>query len=141
MIKIKLGEAVARLEHLECHLERLGSRLRHDHEEGRPLSPILSEVESTANRARDIKASIEWTRQQIAVDGIPIGTYVAKYEYLLKMADVLIGVGTPDVRSKLDELVQTANEVDIIIQTVNWSVDLQVPELAVPEEETTPEEE
>jgi hypothetical protein len=92
-------------------------------------------------RARDIKASIEWTRQQIAVDGIPIGTYVAKREYLLKAADLIFEVSTPDMRAKVDELVQAANEVEVIIQTVNWSVDLQVPELSVPEEETTPEEE
>jgi len=138
---MKLGEAIARLEHLELHLKCLASRLTHDHEEGRPLAPILSEVETIANRARDIKASIDWTRQQIAVDGVPIGTYVVKREYLLKMADVLFEVSTPDLRAKVDELVQAANEVDVIIQTVNWSVDLQVPEITVPEEETTPEEE
>ena len=138
---MKLGEAITRLDHLELHLERLGSRLTHDHEEGRPLTPILSEVEAVANRARDIKASIDWTRQQIAVDGIPIGTYVVKREYLLKMADALFEVSTPDLRAKVDELVQSANEVDVIVQTVNWSVDLQVPELSVPEDETTSEEE
>jgi hypothetical protein len=138
---MKLGEAIARLEHLELHLERLGARLIHDDEEGRPLNPILSEVEATANRARDISASIDWTRQQIAVDGIPIGTYVAKRKYLLKMADVLFEVSTPDMRAKVDELVQEADEVDVIIQTVNWSVDLQVPELSVPEDETAPKEE
>ena len=138
---MKLGEAIARLEHLDLHLERLASRLINDHEEGRPLAPILSEVETIGNRARDIKASIDWTRQQIAADGIPIGTYVVKREYLLKMADVLFEVSTPDLRAKVDELVQAANEVDVIIQTVNWSVDLQVPELSVPEDETTSEEE
>ena len=138
---MRLGEALTRLEHLELHLERLGSRLTSDHEEGRPLAPILSEVETVANRARDIKASIDWTRQQIAVDGIPIGTYVVKRDYLLKMADVLFEVNTPDLRAKVDELIQSANELDVIIQTVNWSVDLQVPELSVPTEETTPEEE
>ena len=139
---MKLGEAITRLEHLDLHLERLASRLIHDHEEGRPLAPVLSEVESIANRARDIKASIDWTRQQIAADGIPIGTYVVKREYLLKMADVLFEISTPDLRVKVDELVHSANEVDVIIQTVNWSVDLQVPEIsAVPEEETAPEEE
>ncbi len=138
---MKLGEAVTRLEHLDLHLKRLASRLTSDHEEGRPLTPILSEVESIANRARDIKASIDWTRQQIAADGVPIGTYIVKRDYLLKMADVLFEVSTPDLRAKVDELVQAANEVDVIIQTVNWSVDLQVPEITVPDEETTPEEE
>jgi len=138
---MKLGEAIARLEHLELHLERLGSRLARDHEEGRPLNPILSELEAVANRARDIKASIDWTRQQIAVDGVPIGTYVAKRKYLFKMADILYEIGTPDTRAKVDELVQEANEVDVVIQTVNWSVDLQVPELSVPNDESTTEEE
>jgi len=138
---MKLGEAITRLEHLDLHLERLASRLTSDHEGGRPLTPILSEVESIANRARDIKASIDWTRQQIAADGVPIGTYVVKRDYLLKMADVLFEVSTPDLRAKVDELVQAANEVDVIIQSVNWSVDLQVPEITVPDEETTPEEE
>lgn len=137
---MKLGEALARLEHLEDHLERLGSRLQDDHTEGRPLNPILVEIEATANRARDIKASIDWTRQNIAVDGIPIGTYVAKRQYLLKMADLLFEVGTPDMRAKVDELVQQSNEVEVVLETVNWSVDLQVPELSVPEE-TEPEEE
>jgi hypothetical protein len=138
---MKLGEAITRLEHLDLHLKRLASRLTSDHEEGRPLTPIVSEVESIANRARDIKASIDWTRQQIAADGVPIGTYVVKRDYLLKMADVLFEVSTPDLRAKVDELVQAANEVDVIIQTVNWSVDLQVPEITVPDEETTPKEE
>ncbi|KKL91718.1 hypothetical protein LCGC14_1891850 [marine sediment metagenome] len=138
---MKLGEAITRLKHLDLHLERLASRLINDHKEGRPLTPILSEVESIANRARDIKASINWTRQQIAADGVPIGTYVVKREYLLKMADVLFEVSTPDIRAKVDELVQAANEVDVIIQTVNWSVDLQVPEITAPEEEIAPEEE
>lgn len=138
---MKLGEAIARLGHLDLRLEALGSRLMHDHKGGRPLQPILLEMETVANRARDIKASIDWTRQQIAVDGIPIGTYVVKREYLLKMADTLFEVSTPDLRAKVDELVQSANEVDIIIQTVNWSVDLQVPELSVPEDETISEEE
>jgi len=138
---MKLGEAITRLKHLDLHLERLASRLINDHKEGRPLTPILSEVESIANRARDIKASINWTRQQMAADGVPIGTYVVKREYLLKMADVLFEVSTPDIRAKVDELVQAANEVDVIIQTVNWSVDLQVPEITAPEEEIAPEEE
>jgi len=138
---MKLGEAITRLEHLDLHLKRLASRLTSDHEEGRPLTPIMSEVESIANRARDIKASIDWTRQQIAADGVPIGTYIVKRDYLLKMADVLFEVSTPDLRAKVDELVQAANEVDVIIQTVNWSVDLQVPEITVPDEEATPEEE
>ena len=138
---MKLGEAITRLEHLELRLEALGSRLAHDHREGRPLQPLLLEIETIANRARDIKASIDWTRQQVAVDGIPIGTYVVKREYLLKMADTLFEVSTPDLRAKVDELVQSANEVAIIIQTVNWAVDLQVPELSVPEDETTSEEE
>ena len=138
---MKLGEAIVRLDHLEQHLERLGSRLLHDDAEGRALSPILSEIESTANRARDIKASIDWTCQQIAVGGVPIGTYVAKREYLLKMADVLFEVTTPDTRAKIDELAQEANEVDIILQTVNWSVDLQVPELMVPDDKIASEEE
>ncbi len=138
---MKLGEAIARLEQLEQHLERLGSRLANDDGEGRPLYPILQEIESTANRARDIKASVEWTRQQIAIDGIPIGTYVARREYLLKMADIIFEVSSVDVRAKVDELVSAANEVDIIIQTVNWSVDLQVPEVTVPTKEPTPKEE
>jgi hypothetical protein len=138
---MKLGEAIRRLDHLELHLERLGARLLDDHGEGRPLGHLTSEIETIANRARDLKASIDWTRQQIAVDGVPIGTYVAKREYLLKQADVLFEVSTPDLRAKVDELVQAANEVDVIIQTVNWSVDLQVPEITVTEEEATPEEE
>lgn len=138
---MKLGEAIKRLEHLEQHLECLGARLSNDQVEGRPLSPILLEIEAVANRARDIKASIDWTRQQIAVDGIPIGTYVAKRDYLLKVADLVFEISTPDMRSKVDELVQEANEVDVVLHTVNWSVDLQVPEVSVPEDETRPEEE
>lgn len=137
---MKLGEALTRLDQLNARLESLGSRLEHDHEEGRPLKPILEEIESTANRARDIKASIEWTRQNIAVDGVPIGTYVAKREYLLKMADLLFEIGTPDMRAQVDALVQQANEVEVLLESVNWSVDLQVPDLSVPEDETTPEE-
>ncbi len=137
---MKLGEALTRLEHLEDRLERLGSRLANDQAGGRPLNPTLSEIEATANRARDIKASIEWTRQNIAVDGIPIGTYVAKQEYLLKVADLLFEIGTPDMRAKVDELVAQSNEVEVVLQTVNWSVDLQVPELSVPEENETEEE-
>lgn len=138
---MKLGEAIKRLEHLEQHLKCLGARLLNDQAEGRPLSPILSEIEAVANRARDIKASIDWTRQQIAVDGIPIGTYVAKRDYLLKVADLVFEISTPDMRSKVDELVQEANEVDVVLDTVNWSVDLQVPEISVPGDETRPEEE
>ncbi len=138
---MKLGEALIRLEHLEQYLECLGGRLSNDQAEGRPLSPILLEIEAVANRARDIKASIDWTRQQIAVDGIPIGTYVAKRDYLLKVADLIFEISTPDMRSKVDELLTEANEVEVVIHTVNWSVDLQVPEISVPKDETRPEEE
>ena len=134
---MKLGESITRLVQLEERLECLGSRLLREHEEGRPLNHIILEIESVANRARDIKASIEWTRQQIIIGGIPLGTYSAKLDYLLKMADLLYDVHTPDLMARLDELVTEADEIAVVIETVNWSVDLQVPEVTVP----APEEE
>jgi hypothetical protein len=141
VIKIRLGEAILQLSELEGRLERLGARLTQDTAEARPVSHVISEIEATANRMRDLKGAIEWSRQQLAVGGVPLGTYSLRKEMLLKVADLLYEAEGPDYRAKIDELVAAASDTETIIQTINWSVDLQIPNLETTADEDISEEE
>ncbi len=138
---MRLGEASLQLSQLEDRLERLGARLTRDISEGRPVTHIISEIEATANKMRDLKSAIEWSKQQLVVGGVPLGIYSIRREMLLKVANLLRAVESPEYRAKIDELVAAAQDTEVIIQTVNWSVDLQTPDLdLITGEEVTKEE-
>lgn len=137
---MKLGEAILEREHLEDLLERLESRLRRDTREGRPLNHILQEIERTANRRRDLRVAIEWTLQQVAISGATLGSYMAKGDQLQKVADVLENVDSPDLREKVDELLEAKKETDRLLEAVSWAQDLLIPDIKVPKSDG-PEEE
>jgi len=138
---LRLGEAILQLSRLEGRLERLGERLTIDIEEARPVAPIISEIEATSNRLRDLKSAIEWSQQQLSVGGVPLGIYSIRRDMLLKVAELLSAAQSPDYRAKIDELLLAASDTETIIQTVNWSVDLQIPNSETPDEENTSKEE
>lgn len=137
---MKLGEAILEREHLEDLLERLESRLRRDTREGRPLNHILQEIERAANRRRDLRVAIEWTLQQVAISGATLGSYMAKGDQLQKVADILENVDSPDLREKVDELLEAKKETDRLLEAVSWAQDLLIPDIKVPKSDT-PEEE
>jgi hypothetical protein len=132
-----LGEAILERDHLKRRLDLLEARLRDEHGKGGPLSHLREEIQRTANRWRDLKIAISWTEQQMAIDGLSLGSYRIRQEVLQRVAEIM----EPADREKADELLEAAYADGKLIETAAWVIDLQVPSLkAVPEENPETEE-
>lgn len=135
---MKIGEAILERDYLEDRLDALGSRLSQDKQVGRPLGHLLEEIERTSNRLRDLQVALDWTHQSLTISQMPLGSYVAKKEQLSQVAEILRSVDSPDLREKVDALLEAKKETERVINTVYWAHDLMVPEIKtshVPEEE------
>ncbi len=133
---MKLGEALLERDNLEQRLERLEARLRDDHDEGRPLAHLREELQRTANRWRDLRIAITWTQQQVAVGGLPLGTYLIRQEVMQRLANIMQGVD----REQEDALLESVHEDSKVFETAIWLIDLQVPSIKAPEDKSKEEE-
>jgi hypothetical protein len=133
---LKLGEAILEKEHLKQHLDLLEARLRDDHEKGSPLAHLREELQRTANRWRDLQIAISWTEQQVAIGGLSLGSYYIRRRVL----EVLGKIMEPVDREKADEYLDAAYEDNKLIEAAIWFVDLQVPSIKAPHENSETEE-
>lgn len=134
---MKIGEALLERDHLNGRLDALEARLRNDSELGRPLGHILEQIEQAANRVLDLQNCIDWTLQHLTIENKTLGTYVNKSVHMEKLADLLEHSASPDMREKADELHEAKKSTDVLIKTIYWAYDLQIPATvsAEPEEE------
>lgn len=135
---MKIGEAVLERDHLNSRLDALEARLTADLSKGRPLTHLISEVEEAANRVLALQDAIDWTLQHLSVSGKTLGAYLNKSEHLQRLADLLENADSPDLRDQVDEFQEARKVTEVLVQTIYWAYDLQIPEITVTEE---PEEE
>jgi len=133
---VKLGEALLERDHLKQLLDLLEARVRDDHAEGRPLTHLREELQRTANRWRDLEIAIAWTKQQVAISGLPLGAYMLRKEVLQRLAVIMQGVD----REKESELLEAAHADDKVFQTAAWLIDLQVPGIKTEPEDKSDKE-
>lgn len=137
---MKIGEAILERDYLNNHLDALESRLIVDMSQGHTLPHILNEIAQAAERMLSLQDAIDWTVQRLTVNGKPLGIYINRRDHLERMGKLLENVNSSDLRDKVDELIDAEKVTEILIQTVYWAHDLQIPEVEVPESEE-PEEE
>lgn len=137
---MRIGEALLERDHLEEHLEALGSRLLKDVDKGRPLTYLLEEIEATSSRIRDLSSALDWTLQQLMVQGHPLGSYLQKQKQLERLIKLLEQVDSPEQREKIDELRSAKKETERLVRTVYWAYDLQVPKANTPQTEREEED-
>jgi hypothetical protein len=135
---MKIGEAVLERDHLNSRLDALEARLTADLSKGRPLTHIINEVEEAANRVLALQDAIDWTLQHLSVSGKTLGAYLNKSDHLQRLADLLENADSPDLRDQVDEFQEARKVTEVLVQTIYWAYDLQIPEMTVSEE---PEEE
>ena len=133
---MKLGEALLERDQLKHRLDLLEKRLKDDHVEGRPLSHLREELQRAANRWRDLEIAIAWTEQQVAIAGLSLGSYGIRQEVSQRLAEIM----EPIDREKADALLEAVHADGKLIETAAWVVDLQVPSIEVPEENSETEE-
>ena len=134
---MKLGAAILERDKNKQRLELLETRVREDYEAGRPLPHLREEIQRTANRWRDLEISIAWTKQQVAIRGLSLGSYIIRQEVLQRLADII----EPVDREKADEFLEAAHADTTVVETAIWLVDLQVPSIASASEENSETEE
>ena len=133
---MKLGEALLERDHLKQRLDLLETRLKDDHAERRPLAHLREEIQRTANRWRDLEIAISWTEQQVAIAGLSLGSYSIRQEVSQRLAEIM----EPVEREKADEFLESAHADGKLVETAAWVIDLQVPSIKVPEENSETEE-
>jgi hypothetical protein len=129
---------VVERDYLNRRLDALGSRLTNDTSQGRPSTHLLEEVEQASARLLELQDAIAWTLQHIAVRQKPLGSYLNKSSQLQRMADLLENNSSPEFRERVDCLHEAKKATDVLVQTIYWAYDLQIPEITVSDE---PEEE
>ena len=138
---MKLTEALFHIAALERKLEVLGSRVTTFCKEGRPAAPILEESTVTANRLRDLCSSVSWTREQVTYNGLTLGSYIIQRKTLQSLLDAAeLSILSPDVFKGYEEIQDQINSLDLVIDSINSQVDVQVPGLSTPEEKSKEEE-
>jgi hypothetical protein len=131
---LKIGEAILERDHLDERLDALESRLTDDLAKGSPLTHLLEEIEQTSSRALALQDSIDWTLQHLAVSQKPLGTYLNKSEHLERISALLEKGASSTLREKIDQLREAKKSTDVLIQTIYWAYDLQIPEIQASEE-------
>lgn len=135
---MKIGEALLERDHLNSKLGALQARLSDDLAHGRPVTHIVGEIDQTSSRVLALQDSIDWTLQHLLVEGVSLGSYLNKSEHYERVADLLEQVSSPDLRERIDELHEAKKSTEVLIQTIYWAYDLQIPGQEVsaePEEE------
>ena len=135
---MKIGEALLERDHLNSRLGALQARLSDDLHQGRPVTHVVAEIDRTSNRVLALQDSIDWTMQHLLVENISLGSYVNKSGHYQRVADLLENVASPDLRERIDELHEAKKSTNVLVQTIYWAYDLQIPGQEV---STEPEEE
>lgn len=135
---MKIGEALLERDHLSSRLEALEARLSDDLQHGRPLTHVVGEIDQTSSRALALQDSIDWTMQHLLVENVSLGSYLNKSDHYQRVADLLENVSSPDLRERIDELHEAKKSTNVLVQTIYWAYDLQIPGQEV---STEPEEE
>ncbi len=134
---MKLGEALLEQDYLKQRLDLLGARLKDDHSEGRPLTHLKEELQRTANRWRDLEIAIAWTKQQMTIAGLTLGSYLIRQKVVQHLAAVLKNID----RDREDALLESAHADNKMFNAAIWLIDLQVPGIrTVPEDKSEEEE-
>ena len=135
---MKIGEAFLEREHLNSRLDALESRLRDDLKHGRPVTHVIEEIDLASARALALQDAIDWTMQHLLVSNKALGAHVNKLNHYQRVADLLEEVASPDLRERVDQLYEAKKSTEVLIQTIKWAYDLQIPGEEVsdqPEEE------
>jgi len=134
---LKIGEAVLERDSLDNQLNVLESRLTNDLDQGRPTTHIMEQIEQASSRMLDLQDALDWTMQHLSVRGEPLGAYLNKVDHMERVAALLENTSSPELREKVDSIFIAKKATEIIIQTVYWGFDLQIPDIPVidPEEE------
>ncbi|KKM06190.1 hypothetical protein LCGC14_1746510 [marine sediment metagenome] len=135
---MKIGEALLERDHLNSKLGTLQARLRDDLQHGRPITHVVEEIDQASNRVLALQDSIDWTMQHLLVENVSLGSYLNKSEHYQRVADLLENVSSPDLRERVDELHEAKKSTNVLIQTIYWAYDLQIPGQEI---STEPEEE
>ena len=133
---MRLGEALLERCFLEDQLNRLKSRLAHEVEVGRPTAHLLDEMQRIAGFVRDMDIAIRWTKQQVALTGVPLAAYKIRVLHLLDLADAFEIANT----ERADKLREAAHKDNRVFEAAMWLVDLQVPVSSAPAKENTTKE-
>jgi mannitol/fructose-specific phosphotransferase system IIA component len=135
---MKIGEALLERDHLSSRLGALEARLSDDLTHGRPVTHVVDEIDQTSTRILALQDAVSWTTQHLLVEDVALGSYINKSEHYQRVADLLEKVSSPDLRERIDELHEAKKSTDVLIQTIYWAYDLQIPGQEV---STEPEEE
>ena len=135
---MKIGEALLERDYLSSRLGALQARLSDDLQHGRPVTHIVGEIDQASSRVLALQDSIDWTMQHLLVENVSLGSYLNKLEHYQRVADLLENVASPDLRERIDELHEAKKSTNVLIQTIYWAYDLQIPGQEV---STEPEEE
>ncbi len=135
---MKIGEALLERDHLSSRLDALQARLSDDLQHGRPVTHIVDEIDQASNRVLALQDSIDWTMQHLLVENSSLGSYLNKSDHYQRVADLLENVSSPDLRERIDELHEAKKSTNVLVQTIYWAYDLQIPGQEI---STEPEEE
>ncbi len=135
---MKIGESLLERDHLSSRLGALQARLSDDLDHGRPVTHVVKEIDQASNRVLALQDSIDWTMQHLLVENVSLGSYLNKSKHYQRVADLLENVSSPDLRERIDELHEAKKSTNVLIQTIYWAYDLQIPGQEV---STKPEEE
>jgi hypothetical protein len=124
---LKIGEALLEKDHLNSRLDALVTRLRADLDKGRPVTHVVEEIDQASNRVLALQDSIDWTKQHLLVNDITLGSYKNKSDHYQRVADLLENVSSPDLRERIDSIHEAKKSTDILVQTIYWAYDLQIP--------------
>lgn len=130
---MKLGESINRRSFLEERLDALQSRLTRDCEQGQPETHLIEEMLVITEELSILDDSISFTKNQVCVSGKSIAGYehrekrFSKLAYLIENANV---GGNVHARERVDGLRSAANSDFVLAQIVNWTVDLQSPDIS-----------
>lgn len=124
---MKIGEALLEKDYLSSRLDALAARLSADLDKGRPVAHVVEEIDEAANRVLALQDSIDWTKQHLLVNDITLGSYKNKSDHYQRVADLLENVSSPDLRERIDNIHEAKKSTDILVQTIYWAYDLQIP--------------
>ncbi len=130
---MKVKEALHHITTLELKLEALGLRITCFSKDSRPVTPILEQSVSVVNRLRDLCSAVAWTNQQVSYQGLTLGSYIIQRDALQKiLKSVDLSVVAPDIFDVYAKLQEDADDLDLIIESINSQSELQVPEIKDP---------
>ncbi len=137
---MKIGEALLERDYLDRYLDVIESRLRDDLLKGRPPTHLLAELDQTFSRALALQDAIDWTMQHLAVNKLPLGSYLNKVAHLKRVSTFLEKTSSPspEFRERIDKLHDARKATEVVIQNIYWAYDLQIPEI---DPDDKPEEE